>query len=338
MTAPAPVVWLWSVGGLGGTERRMVDVAASLRARGIHVDHLLLQTGGPLEASLIARGCEVHSVTPVEAVRFTASLNQGSVVTMGLKAALLANGGKILGGRFRLVMSRAGLDFGKGPVYRLIDRINGLGVDAFLCNSQQVINHLLGVGMPAGRLVLLPPALGCEWFAPVESRPFGAIVAMVGNSRPEKNQVVGLRAFVRSGVEGTLRVYTDDGSVLRDAWAQEEVRPGQTLEVLEGKLLAVADMEAVDLLIHPSVSESLPRAVLEAGARGRSILATPVGALPDYLPAEALLSPLDIDRWAQAIAAEWERPSPNGTPLQREVLSIEQYVNRFLEVIYGGRR
>lgn len=55
-----------------------------------------------------------------------------------------------------------------------------------------------------------------------------------------------------------------------------------------------------DLFVMPSLTEGMPKALLEALARGLPAIATPVGGLPEVLPPEALFPPAD----AAAIAAK----------------------------------
>lgn len=67
---------------------------------------------------------------------------------------------------------------------------------------------------------------------------------------------------------------------------------------------AAALLADADLLVLPSYHEVLPMAVLEALAAGTPVIATPVGALPDYLTAgetALLVPPGDVPALAAAI-------------------------------------
>ncbi len=52
-----------------------------------------------------------------------------------------------------------------------------------------------------------------------------------------------------------------------------------------------AELDRADLFVMPSLTEGLPRALLEAMARGLPCLASDVGGIPELLPAEGLVPP-----------------------------------------------
>ena len=55
-------------------------------------------------------------------------------------------------------------------------------------------------------------------------------------------------------------------------------------------------LDAIDVYLHPSLAEGLPRAVIEAMSRGCPVVASNVGGTPELLPAEVLHDPGDVDR------------------------------------------
>jgi glycosyltransferase involved in cell wall biosynthesis len=64
-------------------------------------------------------------------------------------------------------------------------------------------------------------------------------------------------------------------------------------------ILAVLD--AIDLLVLPSYAEGLPRALIEAFARGCPCIATTVGGIPELLASEDLVPPRNSEALAQKI-------------------------------------
>lgn len=64
-----------------------------------------------------------------------------------------------------------------------------------------------------------------------------------------------------------------------------------------------AELDAADLFISPSRQEGLPRAVIEALARGVPTIASAVGGTAELLPADELIAALDVDARSRGAAA-----------------------------------
>ena len=62
-------------------------------------------------------------------------------------------------------------------------------------------------------------------------------------------------------------------------------------DVLSGGTEVNQWLDSLDLYIQPSRTEGLPRALIEAMARGLPAVATNVGGIPELLPSEFLIPP-----------------------------------------------
>jgi len=63
------------------------------------------------------------------------------------------------------------------------------------------------------------------------------------------------------------------------------------------------ELDEADIYVQPSLGEGLPRALVEAMARGCPCIATTVGGMPELLPAEFLVEPRRPAQLAAAIKA-----------------------------------
>ncbi|HEX6560176.1 MAG TPA: glycosyltransferase [Longimicrobiales bacterium] len=78
-----------------------------------------------------------------------------------------------------------------------------------------------------------------------------------------------------------------------------------------------AELDAADLFVLPSRADGLPRALIEAMARGLPCLASRVGGIPELLAAEDLVTPGDSSDLADQIEAVIRQPERREEMAQR---------------------
>lgn len=163
---------------------------------------------------------------------------------------------------------------------------------------------------------------------------------------------------------GTLQQLYKSQDVLIDAVGQE-VREGQDLRLtfvgdgqyraqleeqarvqgLEGRVRflgwlpsgkPVRDLlDAADLFALPSRTEGLPRAMIEAMARGLPCLGSTVGGIPELLPAEDLVPPADVQALARKIR---EMVSDPARMARMSARNLEKAAGYREEALAGRRR
>jgi phosphatidyl-myo-inositol dimannoside synthase len=134
------------------------------------------------------------------------------------------------------------------------------------------------------------------------------LVSVGALDQPYKGTDVLLRAtslLRKTDVPVRLRVVGDGR--LRPALEREarELGLGGHVEFLgqQDRAGVVAALDSAHLFVLPSLTEGLPRALLEAMARGLPAVATGVGGVPELLPAACLVRPRDVKALADCIAA-----------------------------------
>ncbi|MGH7187674.1 MAG: glycosyltransferase, partial [Acetobacteraceae bacterium] len=108
--------------------------------------------------------------------------------------------------------------------------------------------------------------------------------------------------------DGTL-TFAGDGALRARLEGREGVHlAGRVPHAEIPRLLADAHV-----LCQPSLVEPLGQALLEAMARGRSVVATRIGGPPEFVPPAAgvLVDPLDVDAIATAMRQAATFPRPN---------------------------
>ncbi|MGP3535788.1 glycosyltransferase family 4 protein [Microbacterium sp. RD1] len=281
--------WLYVWGGLdgvGGTESRMVAAVASLESLGIRV-RSVVRTRQPDTVFLKFLGdaglCFRTARSWLSIVKILLNSEAEVVWTFGLKQSLLARLVRIVNRpRGLLVMARNGLDFGWPRWMFLADRATQSLLDAYVVNSQRARQHLIEHGIAPEKVLCVTSGLADEWSqerVPTASRD----VIMVGNSRPEKNHELAVRAFLASGIDATLRVFTDNAAAIRAVLRGYPPELQARVAISEGVRVTRNDYDGAGILLHPSASESLPLTVLEATARGCYAVAGDTGDIRHVL-------------------------------------------------------
>ncbi|WP_165945621.1 glycosyltransferase family 4 protein [Micromonospora sp. KC606] len=89
-------------------------------------------------------------------------------------------------------------------------------------------------------------------------------------------------------------------------------------------------LDAADLFVHPSRAEGLPRALIEAMARGLPAVATRVGGIPELLPDEDLVPPDDPPALADGITRMLRDPELMAAASARNLTQARQYAAEVL--------
>jgi phosphatidylinositol alpha-1,6-mannosyltransferase len=129
------------------------------------------------------------------------------------------------------------------------------------------------------------------------ARPDQLRLVFVGSFQPVKNHATLLRAVALARREGlTLPLTLVGDGPLRGAIEARIAALGLETEVrltghLVGRAPIEAELDAADLFVIPSWSEGLPRAAIEAMARGLPVIGSAVAGIRELLPNELLFDP-----------------------------------------------
>lgn len=283
------VALLVGSGGLGGAERSTIELAAADRAEGGRFVVIARDRGHGAVSQLAERLdvplIRVHGIRG--ALRAMRSLRPTVVWPFGLRWSLLvrlcvqrATLRDPRGGRPMVLSAQRGLDTWRRPWHNLVDRATQGLVDCFLANSNAARRMLVEkVGIRAERAVTIWSGVDDQWLGPLPERttPEAARIILVGTDRTEKGHPDALLslASLLDREDWVATIYTSRSTeLLRRV---QDLSLTDRITVVSGHSLTPADYDAADILLHSSHAESLPRAVLEALARGLAVVATDVG-------------------------------------------------------------
>lgn len=283
------VALLVGSGGLGGAERSTIELAAADRSMGGRFV-VIARDRGHGAVSQLAERLDVPLIRVRGfrgALRAMRTLRPSVVWPFGLRWSLLVRLGvqrvslrDPRGQRPVVLSAQRGLDTWRRPWHNLVDRATQRTVDCFLANSNAARDMLVDkVGIDAERAVTIWSGVDGHWLGPLPEHEPNVMtrIILVGTDRTEKGHPDALLAMaaLSDRDDWVATIYTS--RTLELARRVRELGLVDRITVVSGHSLTPADYDRADILLHSSHAESLPRAVLEALARGLAVVATDVG-------------------------------------------------------------
>jgi glycosyltransferase involved in cell wall biosynthesis len=196
--------------------------------------------------------------------------------------------------------------------------------------ARSMTTHFSSIDLPAGAFCDTPREFGTG------SGPFTLIT--VGTlAQLYKAPDVLIDAVARCVADGLdLRlVLVGDGQYrpeLEDRAAQHGINSRVCfLGQLPGSAAVREQLDQADLFVLPSYQEGLPRAMVEAMARGLPCIGSTVGGIPELLPPEDMVPPGDAVALADTIRAVVENPQRMSAMSARNLARASEYRNDILQ-------
>jgi glycosyltransferase involved in cell wall biosynthesis len=181
----------------------------------------------------------------------------------------------------------------------------------------------------------VPSGVDLDRFSPAPA-PNGELrFVCIGSLTPRKNVIRLADAFERLG-EGTLR-FVGDGPLR----AQLEGRPRIELSGVVPHERIPDEIAAARVVCGPSLIEPLGQALLEAMARGRTVVATRIGGPPEFVDLESgfLVDPMDDDALTHALRAAAALPCPNeAARAAAEPYDVKRQAEKVEEILLRAAR
>jgi len=222
-----------------------------------------------------------------------------------------------------------------------------------VANSEAAAACLMGYRYPASRIQVCHNGLDPAEFPPLPRRPVPEwadaelVVGVACVLRPEKNLGQLLEAFarVRGRVPGLrLAVVGSGPEEARLRALAQRLSLGKACLFLPSDRDVAARLRGIDIFVHPSLSEGLPNAIMEAMASGCAVIASRVGGCPELIEHGVdglLVTPGSLDDLTAALAGLIDDPGARtklaaaGTARIGREFSLQASARR-LERIYEG--
>jgi glycosyltransferase involved in cell wall biosynthesis len=224
--------------------------------------------------------------------------------------------------------------------------------DAMVSVSRALADVLRSLGVPAGRIALVPNGVDESLFYPRDKAAMrrelglpagGKLVVFVGRLEPQKGVGELLDAFerVRARHPGARLALVGEG-VSRPEVDRRRAALGDALVAPGERPFAEVPrwMGAADLVALPSWMEGTPNVLLEALASGRACVASDVGGIPDVLadPRSGVVHRArDVASLADALDRALARDWPVDEARACGPVSWDASADRLYEVLEGAR-
>lgn len=292
---------LYVIGTLerGGAETQLVELASGLDRARFEPTVCCLAGGGPLAATLAARGVPVEIVAATSGPRRLRALTGFSRLLRRVRPDVVhghlywgnvaaALGGRLLGAR-AVVGSRLNLARPPPPARRALRRLANAWTHLVIANSEAVRHAAARVeGLTEERLIVIHNGVDCSRFDVAPDPRLrdslgggaGPLVTVVANLRRSKGHAVFLQAWasVVRALPRSRALLVGSGPLhdeLENRAAALGVR--SSVHFLGARHDVPALLALTDVVAHASLREGFPNAVLEALAAGRPVVATDAG-------------------------------------------------------------
>jgi glycosyltransferase involved in cell wall biosynthesis len=180
-------------------------------------------------------------------------------------------------------------------------------VDRFVAPSHYAAGQLALLGLPRGRMEVLPHYLPGRAFAGDSAADEGSYAVAVGRLSPEKGLDVAIEAAAQAGVPLRIAGEGPNGGEL-SAMAARLHAPVELLGRLGRPELADIVRGAAMLVMPSRYHEFSPYAALEAMAAGVPVVATAMGGLPELVGPERCVPMNDAAALAGRMKELWNAP------------------------------
>ena len=161
----------------------------------------------------------------------------------------------------------------------------------FVISGAQIFQEVIKSSLPAEHFM---------------ARPF--IFVSVGRINPEKGHKMLLEAFskVKELCSAPVRLRIIGDGIDLPILKQQVVELGldghcELLGRIEWGKALFSYLDDCHLFLLPSLTEGMPRSLIEAMARGMPALGSRCGGIPELLPDSYLVAPNDVQAWAEAM-------------------------------------
>jgi glycosyltransferase involved in cell wall biosynthesis len=239
------------------------------------------------------------------------------------------------------------------PKYRYLTLAAHWLAHGVVANSEAAAACLKGYGYPASRIQVCHNGLDPAEFPPLprqrvpELADAELVVGVACVLRPEKNLGQLLEAFarVRGRAAGMRLAIVGSGpEEARLRGLAQRLSLGEACLFLPSTPDVGPRLRSIDIFVHPSLSEGLPNAIMEAMASGCAVIASRVGGCPELIEHGVdglLVDPGGLDGLTAALGALIDNPGARtklaaaGTARIGREFSLQASARR-LERIYEG--
>ena len=336
-----------------GAERIAIDLARRLDPREWDV-HVVVVRDGPLREYVEGEGIHLYQtghgfdrtavLALIKMVIYFRTMRPEIVHTHLLGSDIVGRVAALLAGVPVIVSTQHDM-LPRPWHWRLYKRMTARAATTVACSSQVADYCRSTLKIPSGRLQKIDNGVDVDMFASAAHPRTGPVrFGAVGSLTPVKGHRILIEAFAQVVAEiPDARLIIAGEGVEREALTRRsrELGLGDSVE-LRGIVHNVPELLGeIDVFVHPSLSEGLPLALLEAMAAARPCIATQVAVLPEVLgcpESGACVPPSEPGALADAmihLAREPEVAANMGLRAQgrvRERYSIERTTGAYAEL------